>query len=265
MPLFKLSARIRSLALSFCVAAFSSAVAFGQTSSTLDARMMNFLAGKPVASQAATVPTYDEAQNAPSLGDEGVRLVRAAYPASKPEPIRQAQYAAAPTKTATSQLSVVGDPGELDAPYEDVCPDPKDMPSILEIPYKIVPKGTLFPENCPLPEEEYHRKAPTPITFTWKASSLCYKPLYFEEVQLERYGHYCNPCLQPIVSRLVFWAKVPFLPYMMGVNPPNECVYDLGYYRPGNCAPHMLQPIPLSLRGALFEAGAVTGAAAIIP
>lgn len=187
----------------------------------------------------------------------------ATFQSVKPAPIRQAQYAEAPTAAATAQYA--NPLGGNDAPYVDECPDPNDMPSILDVPYKIVPKPGEFPERCPLPEDDYLRKAPTPITFTWKASSLCYKPLYFEDVQLERYGHYCHPLLVPFTSRARFLLTIPVLPYLMGVYPPNECIYDLGHYRPGDCAPHMLQPIPISLRGGLIQAGAVVGAAAIIP
>ena len=39
----------------------------------------------------------------------------------------------------------------------------------------------------------------------------------------------------------------------------------LGHYRPGNCAPYIIDPVPLSLRGALFQAGAATGAAFALP
>jgi hypothetical protein len=89
--------------------------------------------------------------------------------------------------------------------------------------------------------------------FTWKSSSLCHKPLYFEDVQLERYGHSWNPVLQPFMSAGHFFVSVPLLPYKMGLNPPNECIYSLGYYRPGSCAPYMLEPIPLSLRAAIYQ------------
>ena len=161
--------------------------------------------------------------------------------------------------------SVLGGNNSWDSSDIDECPDPKSLPKIRELSYKVTMEPGLFPESCPLPDEVYVRKAPTPITFTWKASSLCHKPLYFEDVQLERYGHTCNPLLQPVVSRVRFWLTIPILPYLMGVNPPNECVYELGYYRPGDCAPHMLEPIPLSLRGGLLEAGAVVGVAYLLP
>ncbi len=192
-----------------------------------------------------------------------IRQTSATFQSVKPSPIRQAQYAEAPTADATAQYA--NPLGGNDAPYVDECPDPNDMPSILDVPYKIVPKPGEFPERCPLPEDDYLRKAPTPITFTWKASSLCYKPLYFEDVQLERHGHYCHPLLVPFTARARFWLTIPVLPYLMGVYPPNECIYDLGHYRPGDCAPNILNPVPISLRGGLIQAGAVVGAAAIIP
>ena len=52
-----------------------------------------------------------------------------------------------------------------------------------------------------------------------------------------------------------FFTSVSFLPYKMGVNSPNECIYTLGYYRPGNCPPYLIEPIPLSLQGAVCKPG----------
>ena len=103
------------------------------------------------------------------------------------------------------------------------------------------------------------------ITYTWKASALCHKPLYFEEVQLERYGHSAGPIVEPLLSAAHFFITVPLLPYYMGVDPPQECQYSLGYYRPGDCAPYMLDPFPLSVRGAILEAGAVGAVVTVIP
>jgi hypothetical protein len=87
-------------------------------------------------------------------------------------------------------------------------------------------------------------------TFTWKASALCHKPLYFQDVQLERYGHSAGPFLQPLASTAHFFANVLLLPYNMGVYPPHECRYPLGHYRPGSCAPWLVPAFPLSERGA---------------
>ena len=275
------SAISRSIVSSCCVVAILSGAAFAQQfappaeAENLDARLTRFLSDdastvatqtdgarfvRPnAAPQKPAVPTVKPttAKKSP------IRQTSATFQSVKPSPIRQTQYAAAPTADATAQLA--NPLGGNDAPYVDECPDPNDMPSILDVPYKIVPKPGLFPERCPLPTDDYVRKAPTPIEFTWKASSLCYKPLYFEDVQLERHGHYCHPLLVPFTARARFLLTIPVLPYLMGVYPPNECIYDLGHYRPGDCAPNILNPIPISLRGGLIQAGAVVGAAAIIP
>jgi len=104
-----------------------------------------------------------------------------------------------------------------------------------------------------------------PSTFNWTASALCHKPLYFEEVQLERYGHTAGPIKQPFISGAHFFFNIAALPYKMAINPPRECQYPLGYYRPGDCAPWQIPPIPLSLRGAAAEAGVWVGGIFLIP
>jgi hypothetical protein len=104
-----------------------------------------------------------------------------------------------------------------------------------------------------------------PSTFVWHASALCHKPLYFEEVQLERYGHTAGPIRQPFISGAHFFGSLFVLPYKMAISPPHECEYALGYYRPGSCAPWMIPPIPLSFRGAAAETAAVLGAIHLIP
>jgi hypothetical protein len=121
------------------------------------------------------------------------------------------------------------------------------------------------PNICTLGDDMYADRHFAPLTMTWKASALCHKPLYFEEVQLERYGHTTGPLVQPALSGAHFFLNIAALPYRAGINPPTECQYSLGYYRPGSCAPWMVPPIPLSVRGALMQAGAVVGGVAVIP
>jgi hypothetical protein len=126
--------------------------------------------------------------------------------------------------------------------------------------------GRDFPFECILGDGTWHAGRCWPETvFMWKASALCHKPLYFEDEQMERYGHSWGLCCDPIVSGVHFFTRLPVLPYCMGVTPPCECVYTLGHYRPGSCAPYYIEPVPISLRGALFQAGATVGAAAILP
>ncbi len=122
----------------------------------------------------------------------------------------------------------------------------------------------MLPRMCEL-GGEFQPRLWAPSTFMWKASGLCHKPAYFDDPQLERYGHSWGPYVQPLVSGAHFFLTVPILPYKMGLYPPDECVYTLGYYRPGSCTPYLLDPLPLSVRAALVEAGAWTGMALLIP
>jgi hypothetical protein len=116
-------------------------------------------------------------------------------------------------------------------------------------------EGKDYPCECVLGiNTTFQGRHWSPTTFTWKATAQCHKPLYFEDVQLERYGHSWNPVLQPFVSAGHFFVSVPLLPYKMGLTPPGECMYTLGYYRPGDCAPYMIEPIPLSLRAGVSQA-----------
>ena len=105
----------------------------------------------------------------------------------------------------------------------------------------------------------------TMTTFTWTASALCHKPLYFEEVQLERYGHTAGPMKQAALSGVHFFGNIFFLPYHMGLNTPNECQYALGYYRPGDCAPWMMPAVPLSSRAFRYQMGALVSGLTLLP
>ena len=142
-----------------------------------------------------------------------------------------------------------------EVPLRDLC----------DVDLAYVGKVWHLPVTCGSGYEQVAGRSFTPSAIQWKASGLCHKPLYFEEVQLERYGHEIGPVLQPLVSTAHFFGNIAVLPYKMGIHPPGECQYALGYYRPGDCAPYMLPPVPISLRGAAVQAGAVVGAAALVP
>jgi hypothetical protein len=127
-------------------------------------------------------------------------------------------------------------------------------------------EGWDFPFECSIDDGRPYAGRHWPeVTYMWKAAANCHKPLYFEQHHLERYGHSWGPCLQPLVSGAHFFTRLPVLPYCMGITPPNECIYPLGYYRPGSCAPYTIDPIPFTWRAALFQAGATVGTAAILP
>ena len=145
------------------------------------------------------------------------------------------------------------------------CPSPNDLKPIDEIVNSIRAQQGQFPPECTLGDPQYQPRQFCATTYTWKATGLCHKPLYFEEMALERYGHTWGPFVQPVVSAAHFWGSVLVLPYEMGTHPPQECIYDLGYYRYGSCAPQMLYTPPFSPRGAIAEGLIWTGGVFLIP
>lgn len=155
------------------------------------------------------------------------------------------------------------DPGEV---LKLKCADEyAKLKQLKDLSTNIAPSGGVLPPECPLVEEPGAPHGVVLTTFTWTASALCHKPLYLEDVALERYGHSWGPILQPFVSGTRFYLGTLAIPYKMGIEPPTECIYALGHYRPGSCAPYTLGPIPISARGALLQGIYATGAALSIP
>jgi hypothetical protein len=107
-------------------------------------------------------------------------------------------------------------------------------------------------------------REPIPAYFFWQAPGLCHGPLYFEEVNLERYG-YSAKIGQPILSGIHFFTRVPMLPYLAVAYPPDECIGTLGHYRPGDCVPFQIHRIPFDWKAAAFQSAVVTGLVFLIP
>lgn len=71
--------------------------------------------------------------------------------------------------------------------------------------------------------------------YTWAAPQFYHKPLYFQQVNLERYG--IGPCspLQPAHSVMHFYGSTILWPAKMLWNAPAKSIYSLGHQRPGDC------------------------------
>lgn len=204
--------------------------------------------------------------SAPPVQDDAAALE------SEPQITAPAQQPSEEEQSRTAEQAEPAPPGAQPDEFAQVtqgelppCPSPADVKRIREITTDISAQAGEFPPECALGNVAYVPRVFTPTMYTWKASALCYKPLYFQQASLERYGHTWGPILQPFISGAQFYLTVPILPYLMGVDPPCECKYALGYYRPGSCAPKMICPVPISLRGGLLEAGIILGGVALVP
>lgn len=101
-------------------------------------------------------------------------------------------------------------------------------------------------------------------SYSWTAPALCHEPLYFEERGLERHGQRV-PVVQPLISAVHFFGRVPALPYLMAAEPPGTPVSSLGQYRPGSCAPTDIELPPADLFAALVQSGVLVGLFLIVP
>ena len=125
--------------------------------------------------------------------------------------------------------------------------------------------GNDYPCECRLEGETFQERRFASTTMTWKAAGYCHKPLYFEDWELERYGHSRGMFLDPFIAGAHFFVTLPILPYKAGMQAPWECVYPLGYYRPGSCAPWTVPGVPYSPRGFAVQAATVTGLVFLLP
>ncbi len=99
----------------------------------------------------------------------------------------------------------------------------------------------------------------------WSATSQRHQPLYFEEVNAERYGYTPAYRLQPLISAGRFFVTIPALPYKMAVDCPRDCAYTLGHDRPGSCGPRRRHRLPYQTRAVLAQTGMIVGLILLIP
>lgn len=194
---------------------------------------------------------------------------------SLPTPLMAVLLAATLTTLAGGQQR---SPESIAPPQPDASAGDEDAPSVSFKP--IAQLGVaISPPDGSLPEDLAHEimaENPTPagavllrgwpvMQYHWAAPGSRHNPLYFEEINLERYGYACSTCLQPVVSGAHFFCTIPALPYLMAADCPCECQYALGHWRPGNCNPWRHHGAPCRLDAAAVEAGVATGLIFLIP
>jgi hypothetical protein len=150
----------------------------------------------------------------------------------------------------------------VDDPCLYLCPRPDGLPCKQYGPGEFVP---ACPEEVSLGDEPFSPRILPPSVFAWTASNIHYNPLYFQDVQLERYGHTYGNCIQPFVSVGRFGVQLLALPYQMTLDPPCKEMYPLGYYRPGEPAPKLCYQVPFNAKAAVVTGAFYSGLAVILP
>lgn len=133
---------------------------------------------------------------------------------------------------------------EVIAPSEPTADEPSptkasDLAVDISLPSGNLPSNKAAARAASMPVQGDSRLAGrwAMTDLRWSATCMRHRPLYFEEVNLERYGYTPSYTFQPLISAARFFATIPALPYKMVVERPRRCTYTLGHYRPGNCAP----------------------------
>ena len=196
------------------------------------------------------------------------------YPETQPVPPQPISYQIVEQPAATSQQNATTAQPRVAAPSDDPCAAATEKPlSALGINIALQPGGEM-PVDHALACWDSLNQTLGPLAaarfwqgqlYEWDATALCHRPLYFEEINLERYGYGCCACLQPAASAAHFFGTVPALPYCMAAECPCECVYTLGHYRPGSCPPWRCHWPPCDPVAAAAEGGFMTGMIFLIP
>lgn len=121
-----------------------------------------------------------------------------------------------------------------------------------------------FPEEPPVSTDRYQpRMFPRSTEFV-EPNYVCYKRLYFEQLNAERYGWDLG-IIHPLLSAGIFYWDLVTLPYHMGTEPFRKFECSAGYCLPGDPVPLLLYPPEFSVTGTVLEAGTIVSLFAIFP
>jgi len=123
-----------------------------------------------------------------------------------------------------------------------------------------------FPEDTELVAagQGYAPRAFPPMATLYVPQIMCYNPVYFEDLNVERYGWDAG-VFQPFLSFGKFYCDLAILPYNMGAQHPLSCEFNAGYFLPGDPVPYYKYVPECSVKGAVTQAAVVIGGIAIFP
>jgi hypothetical protein len=121
-----------------------------------------------------------------------------------------------------------------------------------------------FPDEPVLSTERYMARVFPPMTETVEPNYVCYKRLYFEDKNSERYGWDLG-FIQPFVSAGIFFWDTAWLPYHLATDPCRKYECNSGYCLPGDPVPYLIYPPTYSVTGAMAEIGTIVALAWIFP
>jgi hypothetical protein len=122
----------------------------------------------------------------------------------------------------------------------------------------------VHPDYPAVTKEKYEFRRWEPLTELVEPPYVCYRRLYFEQINSERYGWDLG-LGHPLLSAGIFFTDVALLPYHAFTEPFRRYECNAGYYLPGDPVPLMLYPPELNAPGLLAEAAVIGLCFAIFP
>ena len=124
----------------------------------------------------------------------------------------------APPAASTEKMPTVQESTQRKAVPKDVCVSPQSLKTIGQLSSSIAASKGDFPPQCGLGQAVYQPRCWGSKTFTWTASALSHRPLYFEasswSVTATAAGRWCNACSRrpssssPSPSCLTRWGSI---------------------------------------------------------
>ena len=99
----------------------------------------------------------------------------------------------------------------------------------------------------------------------WTAPEFYTRPIYFEQINFERYETSAPAWTRPAISYAQFLGTIPVLPYKVGANEPTSRMYTVGHYPYDQVTPAHSNWGKLSKKGMLLQGAATTGLIFFIP
>jgi len=183
------------------------------------------------------------------------------YPAA----VRLAEYTEEippPPPDALEAVTKADDISDPDALSRRVVDVPVDIrPQQGELPTDLA--ASAFARDAQADDELASRPRPQTVV-AWTPWKICYRPLYFEEVSLERYG--CNLGIaQPGISAAHFFFGAGLIPYKIISRFPTSCECSNGFSRCGDAPPPGYEDYRIHLDAAAVEAAILTGIVLSLP
>jgi hypothetical protein len=185
-----------------------------------------------------------------ALAFVGLCLLSGAAPAQEPPPQQRPASCSTPYPPDPDPQRVFRLESEATL-VERMARDAKTGENPLGIKYPFV-----FLDYPARSKEKYVARRWESLTETVEPPYVCYRRLYFEQINSERYGWDLG-LGHPVLSAGIFFFDVALLPYHVFTEPLRRYECNAGYYLPGDPVPLMLYPPNLNVPGILAEAAAV--------